>query len=226
MSAFRPRIITAALIPIVGLAALTACGGGGGGAANVGSEPPASFTTAEWALEVNPQGEWLTSASTDGMRIDVYQVGVIEAPEASAWAYNDTEEPLFEAGDDVLVLEYVFTNTGDEQVVLSSGEVDVTINYTSLELSSVPEESYLADLVDEFGLSSDAPIDFEQDYDGLTGNWDMPIESGESVSWTDVFMYLPDGGLTLRFRVWPYDDGDFDYAVPLWDTDDIKVELP
>jgi hypothetical protein len=222
----RPRRSALALIPIIALG-LTACVGGS--SATIGSEPPSSFTAPVWALPADPVGEWLTSVASDDVRIDIYQAGVEPSTEDSAWAYSETDEPIFNVGEPIVVLHLVLTNTGDEDVVLASAESEITANYSELDLSSLPPESRFGDIVDSLGIAQDGAIDYQysidNDYEGLTGSWDMPVAPGESIAWPAVYMYLTDGGFEMRFRVWDYVDGTFNYSSTVFDSGFVDIPL-
>jgi hypothetical protein len=228
----RPRLAAVALIPFLALG-LTGCfgsggsGSGGNGSVEVGTEPPSSFTTPVWANEVAPHGDWLTSVADNDLRIDVYQVAIEAAPEGSSWAFQETDEPLFVAGDPIVILEFVLTNLGDDDIVLPSGEAELTANYAGLNLSSVPAENAFEDLVESLGVARDGAINFQysndNDYQGLNDSWDMPVETGESVSWHAVYVYLEDDAFTLDFRLWRYVDGEFDYSDAAFESWDVTI---
>ena len=222
----RSRRTAIALIPIVALG-LTACVGGP--SVEVGSEPPTSFTAPVWALDTDPVGAWLTSVATDDLRIDIYQAGVEPSTEDSAWAYSETDEPIFNEGEPIVVLHLVLTNTGDEDVVLASAEPEITANYESLDLSSLPPENHFGDIVDSLGIAQDGAIDYDytidNDYQGLTGSWDMPVAPGESIAWPAVYMYLTDAGFEMRFRVWEYTNGIFNYSSAKFDSGFVDIPL-
>lgn len=236
MPSIRPRLAATALIPVLALA-LTGCfgssggpgapGTGGNGSVQVGTDAPATFTTAVWANEVAPHGDWLTSVADGNLRIDLYQVAIEAAPEGSSWAFQETEEPLFDAGDPIVILEFVLTNLGEDDIVLPSGEADLTANYAELNLSSVPAESAFEDLVESLGLNRDGAINFQysndNDYEGLTGSWDMPVATGESVSWHAVYAYFEDDEFTLDFRLWRYSDGEYDYSDAAFESGEIAI---
>jgi hypothetical protein len=224
--AIRSRHTALALIPILALG-LTGCGGS---SATVGSEPPDSFTAAVWSFPADPVGEWLTSVASDDVRIDVYQAGVESAPDDSDWAYSDTDEPIFTQGEPIVVLHLVLTNTGDEDIILPSGTPDLTANYDELDLSSLPPENHFGEVVASLGIPEDAPIDHEfvidNDYQSVIGDsWDMPVAPGESVAWPAVYMYLADGGFELRFRVWKFVGGQYDYSSTTFDSGDVDIPL-
>jgi hypothetical protein len=219
----RPAI---ALIPILALG-LTACVGGP--SVEIGSEPPSSFTAPVWSLPTEPVGEWLTSVASDDVRIDVYQAGVKPATEDSLWAYSDTDEPIFNEGEPIVVLHLVLTNTGDDEIVLPSANPEITANYESLDLSSLPPESRFGDIVDSLGIAQDGAIDYDysidNDYQGLNGGWEMPVAPGESIAWPAVYMYLTDGGFEMRFRVWEYTNGIFNYSATVFDSGFVDIPL-
>ena len=222
----RSRRSAIALIPILALG-LTACVGAA--AVETGTEPPASFTAPVWALAVDPVGEWLTSVASDDVRIDIYQAGVEPSTGDSAWSYSDTDEPIFNAGEPIVVLHLVLTNTGDDDLIVPNGSPEITANYESLDLSSLPPESRFGDIVDSLGIAPDGSFDYDyvtdNDYRGLTGNWDMPVAPGESIAWPTVYMYLTDGGFEMRFRVWEYVNGTFNYSNATFDSGFVDIPL-
>ncbi|WP_261164981.1 hypothetical protein [Microbacterium sp. Marseille-Q6965] len=205
--------------------ALTACSGGGSGATGgpeVGTEPPVSFSAAEWALPVEPQGTWLNSMANDTVRVDFYQLGIEAATEDSAWADTETDEPLFVAGDDVVLLQTVITNVGEEEVVLPHGQGDGLFDFAENEYLQVSPESYLTGLLEEYGVPSDS-----RDFDSpavqeQTGNDNMALAAGESASYGEVYWYAGEQDYTMGFSIDRVVDGE----VPDYEDHIISGNVP
>lgn len=221
----RPFTIAAA----VGAAAmLSACGADSASTAEESvSEPTGpleSYAMAGWALEAQPTGEWVGGMENDDLRIDAFQVGVAAAPEDSGWTEGESDEPLFEAGEPVVVVQYIVTTVGDDPVVLSNGEVDTTIRLDGSAQSSVPGESGMARelLADgelgDVGLNvelASSPIDYQHLQDEghrAEDGWNLELAPEESASWVEAYGYEPGGDYDLNAEA-PLvtDDGETRY---------------
>lgn len=224
MSITRTRTRTLAAAALVGVAALglTACSAGN--SAQTGTPAPTSFTTASWAMPVVPVGEWLNSAATEEMRVDVYLADIVTATEDSSWEIRETGEAFFLAGDEIQVIQFIVTNTGTEPIIIGSGELDTSFDYRDFGTRTIPTESRFDELLPA-GLFSSAN-DYEQTdlNDFSDDRYDRPVGPGESISWAEVLMYRPDDRLTVRLRLWTYlGDGEWDYGKAAFDADNVLL---
>lgn len=214
----RSRLATAALA-LAAASVLAACSSGSA-ATNVelGTEPPQTFTAPEWAYPVAPAGTWLQSGETeDGLRVDVYQLGIAPAIEDSAFEVGN--ELLFEAGDDVVMLSYIFTNGSEADVSVLVGEPTLVLDYEDNETSTSPDEAGLADMLAPFGLT-DSPINY-QNLDTVPEGW-TALAPGQSVQWGVVTKYVPDAEYVVRAEDPVVVDGEpnyeesaYDFEIPL-----------
>ena len=84
---------------------------------------------AAWARPFQTPGDKITTIEGTGFKVDVYQVGTAKAASNGAFVDPETSEPILKKGDELVVVNYVFTNTGSEPILLSSLLVDVNARY-------------------------------------------------------------------------------------------------
>ena len=112
----------------------------------------------------------------------------------------DTNKPLVEKGDELVVVNYVVTNNGSGPVVLGPSLVDVTARYA--------DWPYLQGMD---GVSDDAVYEeFGVHEDGLdTANYVEPpyeLGPGESYSSATNFEHQPGGEITFEATLTPADE--------------------
>ncbi|SED67993.1 hypothetical protein [Ruania alba] len=207
--------IVPALAAATAIALVSACGGSPEAEVVQPAEPLESYQIVDWAVDAQPTGTWVGAMESDALRLDVYQVGVAEAPEASGWESDDTGEPLFAAGDPVVALQYVVTTVAEEPVVLQNGEVTTTLRYDGSDRRSEPDEPSIAVALfagggafAETGLAS-SPIDYDQVDSG--SGYDLELPPGESASWAAVYGYSAGEQYTVSAEAHLVTDGEADY---------------
>jgi hypothetical protein len=79
-----------------------------------------------WANPLTKPGTLLTSGSGTNFKVDIYEVGTATASRTGQFADPDTNKPIISAGDKIVYVNYVFTNTGSASIPLgySLGEVE------------------------------------------------------------------------------------------------------
>lgn len=210
------RRATLALTAAAAALALAACSGG---SVEEGTAAPDSFTFAAWSVPVEPAGEWLTSMANDELRVDVYLLGIEPAPEDSSWVDSETDEPMFVAGDDVMLLQHIVTNVGDQDVILPNGDGRLGIDFRGNDYVSVIAESHMGVLLEPYGFSDSSTIDFSQQ----PTEFDLPIAPGESVTAANVFRYPAGEEILVSYALDRVVDGEVDYDDQVIDG---TVELP
>ena len=203
---------------------LAACGAP---SAQTGTEPPASFTAAPWAMPVTPVGTWLNSAATDDMRVDVYRAGTAIAPEASSWEISDTSEAFFEAGAEVQIIQIIVTNTGAEPITIGHGRIDTSYSYRDFETRTVPTESRLVELLPA-GVYDSGMDSSQNDINDMSDDrYDKPLGAGESIAYGQGLMYRPDDRLSVDLRLWTYlGDGEWDFGEPYFYARSVLLSEP
>ncbi|MGC5628314.1 hypothetical protein ACPYO6_08735 [Georgenia sp. Z1344] len=163
----------------------------GGASAGAGSAAP-------WANEVTEDGELLGTIEAGDVTVDVYQVGTGQATRSSIWADPDTDEPIVNEGDEVLILNYVVTNNGDP-ITLTYGLVDAGLSYDTWPYMQQPSVSD-TDLLEENGVNDNAV-----NGDSL-GEDTYVLGTGEQYSVGEVMLYQPGEAFTVEVSYEPRDD--------------------
>ena len=76
-------------------------------------------SASSWASPLTTPGTLLTTATGKGFKVDIYEVGTATASTHGQFADPDTNKPIIAAGDTVVYVNYVFTNTGSASIPLS-----------------------------------------------------------------------------------------------------------
>lgn len=169
--------------------------GEGGGDAAAGSAAP-------WAKELTTPGTKIGTVKSDAFQVDVYEVDTTEATKKSMLADAETNEPLIDVGDEIVWVNYVVTNIGDEPIDLGYSLLRISAKY--------PDWPYLRGTVsvteldqrEELGVNSGA---FK------VGSGDAPFtfSPGESYGVGENFVYQGAKELDLKMTAVPVDaDGE------------------
>jgi len=92
-------------------------------------EANSDFTAAEWAKPVTNPGELLTTVKGTNFQVDVYQVGTEKASKTGQFVNPDDNKPIIAVGAEIVYVNYVVTNTSDEEIPLTYSVVDVSARY-------------------------------------------------------------------------------------------------
>ncbi|WP_407319449.1 hypothetical protein UQW22_03445 [Isoptericola halotolerans] len=162
-------------------------------AAGTGTEP-------EWANPLTTPGEEITSFTVGDVRVDVYEVGVIQAPKDGLFVDPEKNEPIIAEGDDIVFLNYVITNEGDA-IDLGSSLVNVSARYDDWPYMQGMDTITGADLyaeqeVNDSGTHATAFRDPSV----------YPFESGQSYSVGTNFHHQADSPITFEATVTPVDE--------------------
>ncbi len=132
------------LTGIIGAVLLLALGGCDSASDEPTSSP--SATAAPWAREI-ATGEQLWQASADGLTVTAYAMGEDTAPSDSYFLDDVTNAPLVAAGDRILFINLVLTNTSDTTQYIATDQP---------KLLAAPAESPYQQGVADITFASDA----------------------------------------------------------------------
>ncbi|QIX28022.1 hypothetical protein ncot_16565 [Nocardioides sp. JQ2195] len=82
----------------------------------------------EWALPVTTPGKLLTTAEAGDISVEIYQVGTAKATDDGMFVDPDTNKPILKKGDELVIVNYVITNTG-APIDLGSSLVSISPRY-------------------------------------------------------------------------------------------------
>ena len=156
-------------------------------------------TLPAWAKDFETPGEELTTIEGENFRVDIYQVGTTEAPKDGVFVDPDTDEPILQEGDEVVFVNYVFTNTGKETIPLSYSLVDVTAEYADWKWMQGMDGISASSVFEDMGVLSSAME---------PGSGDAPFawEPGTTFAVGDNFEYQPGSAITFTATLVPSDD--------------------
>ncbi|MCD4525118.1 hypothetical protein [Nocardioides sp. cx-173] len=162
-------------------------------------ESAASGSQPEWANPVTTPGEKITTIEAGDMTVDVYQVGTTKATKTGQFVDPDTNKPLLAVGDEIVFVNYVATNNGDD-IDLGSSGVSVEARYDDW-----PYMQGMDSVVD------DALFEAQEVNDGAfaPGSYvDPPVYtfgSGQVISFGENFIYQKGSPITFEVSVTPVD---------------------
>lgn len=160
----------------------------------------------EWAVPPRqPDGELLTTIEGDGFEVEVYQIGTATSPDDGSFVDPETNEPILKAGDQIVFVNYVITNTGDEAIPLAYNLVAVDAEYADWPWLQGMDGTTDRDLYEEMGIDSAALV---------PGVDEPPFvwEPGATFAYGTNFEYQPGSPITFTARLTPADDaGDLDH---------------
>jgi hypothetical protein len=153
---------------------------------------------APWANPVTTDGESLGTIELGDVTVEAFLVTTDVSTRSSIWADPDTDEPIVNEGDPVVVINYVVTNNG-EPVNLSYGLVDVGLNYDSwpfMQQPSVADSTLMESVgVNDNGVNGDS-----------LGEDVYTLGTGESYSVAEVMLHQPGEAYTIEAEFEARDD--------------------
>jgi hypothetical protein len=160
--------------------------------------------TPSWASPLTTPGTLLTTATGKGFKVDIYEVGTASASTHGQFADPDTNKPIIAAGDTVVYVNYVFTNTGTASIPLSYSLGTVEPRYADWPylqgMDSVVDSAQ--EKQEEVNDSAIAPSGGDAPY-----AWN----AGESFSYGQNFKYEAGGKITFEVTLIPaLASGDLD----------------
>lgn len=164
-----------------------------------GEGPAASgeFQPAPWATPIEVVGEELGTVTAGDIEVRVYQVGTDTATEDSIMVDAETEEPLMKEGDPVVVLNYVVTYNGSEDLLLGASLASISGRYADWEyLGGMPS---LTDneMAETYGITTDATAENQEQY---------TLAPGESYAYGEIIAYRTDAELVYDVDYAPQDE--------------------
>ena len=194
---------------------LAACGGGSDEAATDKKDTEKSDSSNEaeaeeeteqeagepdWANPVTEPGEKLTTVEAGDVKVDVYQVDVVESPKAGSLMDKETKELILDEGDDIVFLNFVITNTGDP-VDLGSSLVQVDGKYKDWKyLGGMPSISDSA-LFEEMEVNSGG-LEPGKNTDPTI----YTLGTNETFSYGENYLYQKGSDITFTVGYTPVDD--------------------
>lgn len=161
--------------------------------------PAGEGTAASWARPVTTPGELLTTIEGEGFKVDIYQVDVVKATKTGSFVDAETNKPLIEEGDDLVVLNRVFTNTGTEPISLSFSLASVSSRYADWPYLQGMDGVSDAAIYEALGIDDDAIA---------VGAPDAPFvwEPGTTFATAENFKYQPGSPIDFTLKLTPADD--------------------
>ena len=116
-----PRAIAPTFVAVLLSVSLAACAAGpstGGGPTPSATAVTGVGATASWASPVTTPGNLLTTVSGTNFTAGIYEVGTAKASRDGQFLNPETGKPMIAAGDKIVYVNYVFTNTGKTTIRL------------------------------------------------------------------------------------------------------------
>ncbi|ACZ20123.1 hypothetical protein Sked_01510 [Sanguibacter keddieii DSM 10542] len=153
-----------------------------------------------WAVPTTTPGDQIATIDGDTFTVDVYQVGTAPASKTGQWVDPDSNEPLIAEGDEIVYVNYVFTNTGSEPIPLTYSLVTVTPTYADWEYLQGMDSIVDSEQFTEMDVTSFA-------IDPMSGE-EAPFEwaPGQTFSYGQNFKYQAGSPITFEARLSPADD--------------------
>ncbi len=164
------------------------------------SDAAGSGSSPAWAVPTTTPGEKIATIDAETFTVDVYQVGTAKASKTGQWVDPETNLPLIAEGDEIVYVNYVFTNTGTESIPLTYSLVTVTPTYADWEYLQGMDSIVDSEQFEEMGLTSFA-------IDPMNGG-EAPFEwaPGETFSSGQNFKYQAGSPITFEARLSPADE--------------------
>lgn len=163
-----------------------------------------SYTSPEWAQEVAPVGDLVATMDGDWITVEVYRVAEGESTKDSMWLHADSEEPIMKKGDPVVALNYIATNTGSEEILMSNLFLGSSLRYEG--------GKYLQGAMSD---SNDAWLEELNINPNPFTEYPSPavfaVAPGESISYGEIYQLEKDTA-QLSFDITPVtSDGELDF---------------
>lgn len=153
----------------------------------------------DWANPVTTPGDKIATIEAGDVSIDVFQVGTTKATKTGQFVDPDTNKPIIAEGDEVVFVNYVATNNGDD-LDLGSSLVSVESRYDDW-----PYLQGMDSVVD------DALFEQMEVNDGAlaVGAYRDPsvytLGAGQQISWGENFPYQQGSPITFEVTITPVD---------------------
>ncbi|MFC4222845.1 hypothetical protein [Lysinibacter cavernae] len=152
-----------------------------------------SFTAASWSNPIAATGESLGAIEGDTVRADIYQAAIGAASRDSSVVDATTKEPLTKAGDPLVALEFVVTNTSDETIYVDDVFATDSVRNDNFVYTGGINPSVEYEWFAEAGLFSSAV-----NVDKRVDNNLYELLPGESAAWTRAYkIYSPENEVEI-----------------------------
>lgn len=153
-----------------------------------------------WAVPTTTPGTLLTTVSGTNFTVDIYQVGTATASKTGQFVNPDDNLPIIDVGNEIVYVNYVFTNTSSEVIPLTYSLVSMSPRYADWPymqgMDSVVDSAQFTEM--DVTTSSIAP----------TGDYEAPFAwaPGETFSNGANFKYQAGSPITFAVSLTPADE--------------------
>jgi hypothetical protein len=160
----------------------------------------ASGDSPSWAVPTTTPGEKLATIEGTNFTVDVYQVATATASKTGQFVDPDTNLPLIAEGDEIVYVNYVFTNTGSEDIPLSYSLVSVSAEYADWPYLQGMDSIVDSAQFEEMGVTSSAIAT------GTGEEAPFVWAPGQTFSYGQNFKYQAGSPITFDATLTPADD--------------------
>lgn len=153
----------------------------------------------DWANPVTTPGEQISSFTVGEVRVDVYQVSVVQATKTGNFVDPDKNEPIIDVGDDIVYVNYVVTNEG-APIDLGSSLVNIDERYDDWPYMQGMDSITDFDLTEAQGVNRDAMAPGAYREPTV-----YPFGTGQSYSYGTNFRYQSASPITFDATITPVD---------------------
>lgn len=160
----------------------------------------ASGDSPAWAVPTTTPGDKLATIEGTNFTVDVYQVATATASKTGQFVDPDTNLPLIAEGDEIVYVNYVFTNTGSEDIPLSYSLVSVSAEYADWPYLQGMDSIVDSAQFEEMGVTSSAIAT------GTGEEAPFTWAPGETFSYGQNFKHQAGSPITFDATLTPADD--------------------
>ena len=164
------------------------------------SDAAGSGSSPAWAVPTTTPGEKIATIDAETFTVDVYQVGTAKASKTGQWVDPETNLPLIAEGDEIVYVNYVFTNTGSEDIPLSYSLVSVSAEYADWPYLQGMDSIVDSAQFEEMGVTSSAIAT------GTGEEAPFVWAPGQTFSYGQNFKYQAGSPITFDATLTPADD--------------------
>lgn len=109
-----------------------------------------------WAREYSVAGDSIGTIEGEGYTVEILQLGTAAAPKDGMFVDPSNNESILKAGDEVVYVAYVVTNTSGATIDLPFNLVNVTARYADWQWAQGMDSVSDSALYEQFGVNSSA----------------------------------------------------------------------
>lgn len=162
--------------------------------------PASSGDLPSWANPVSTEGEKIASGKVGDLSVDVYQVGTEKATKTGQFVNPDDNKPIIAEGDEIVFVNYVVTNTGDD-IDLGSSFLNVDGRYDDWPYMQGMDGIVDDSLYEKLGVSDGAL---------KVGEFADPsiytLAKGQSFAFAENFKYQKGSPIVFKMTATPVDE--------------------